>query len=116
MTDELGPVDHARPEDAGKSKTLKDNLKSSSTWLRLVFMVVFLVLYGISRIVVGTLILLQFLFVLVTGQKNKRLDGLGQGLATYTYQIILYLTFNTEVRPFPFEMDWPHGAPRDNGL
>jgi hypothetical protein len=36
---------------------------------------------------------------------------LGQALATYTYQIIRYLTFNTEERPFPFDSDWPAGPP-----
>ncbi|MGB5259977.1 MAG: DUF4389 domain-containing protein [Gammaproteobacteria bacterium] len=32
-------------------------------------------------------------------------------MATYTYQIINYLTFNTEDRPFPFDLDWPAGPP-----
>jgi hypothetical protein len=49
--------------------------------------------------------------VLFTGQKNQPLLGLGQSLATYTYQIVLYLTFASEVRPFPFDADWPPGAP-----
>ncbi|MEJ2140219.1 MAG: DUF4389 domain-containing protein [Gammaproteobacteria bacterium] len=26
-------------------------------------------------------------------------------MATYTYQIIRYLTFNTDERPFPFDSD-----------
>ncbi|MBT8099949.1 MAG: DUF4389 domain-containing protein, partial [Gammaproteobacteria bacterium] len=30
---------------------------------------------------------------------------------TYTYQLIRYLTFNSDVRPFPFDDDWPSSAP-----
>lgn len=85
--------------------------KSRSTWLRLFFMLVMVVLYSLSRVVVGAVVVLQFFWVLLTGETNKRLEKLGQALATYTYQIILYLTFNTEERPFPFDADWPTGRP-----
>jgi hypothetical protein len=48
--------------------------------------------------------------VLFSGETNAQLLILGQGLATYSYQIVLYLTFNSEERPFPF-IDWPQGPP-----
>jgi hypothetical protein len=92
---------------------VKDNLKARSTWLRLFFMLVVILLYWVARLVVGMVVLLQFFWVLFTGETNKPLEGLGQSLATYTYQIIRYLTFNTEQRPFPFDTDWPAGPPRD---
>jgi len=53
----------------------------------------------------------QFFWVLFTGNTNANLLDLGQSLATYTYQIIGYLTFTTEVRPFPIDADWPSGPP-----
>ena len=53
---------------------------------------------------------LQFLWVLIRGETNAQLTGFGQSLATYTYQIVLYLTFSSEERPFPFA-DWPVGPP-----
>ena len=55
-------------------------------------------------------ILLQFLHVLFTGKPNERLKDTGLSLAQYIYQVVEYLTFNTEVRPFPFDAEWP--APR----
>ena len=94
-----------------QSKRVKENLKRGSTWRRLFFMLVVLILYWVSRMVVGVVVLLQFFWVLLSGETNKSLDILGQSLATYTYQIIRYLTFNTEERPFPFDLDWPTGPP-----
>ncbi len=73
-------------------------------------MVLFLALWGVSRIVVLAVVVLQFLWVLTRGEKNAQLTVFGQSLATYTYQIVLYLTFGTEERPFPFA-DWPTGPP-----
>jgi hypothetical protein len=102
----------SEPENDKKSaKSFASNIKSRSSWLRLFFMLVVVLLYGISRIVTGTVVVLQFFWILFTGDTNTKLRRLGQALATYTYQIILYLTFNSEQRPFPFELNWPAGPP-----
>ena len=103
--------DPVHTSGAGNGPDLEQNLKSRSTWMRLVFMLVIAVLYGVSRIVVGAIVVLQFFWTLFTGQPNPKLVDLGQSLATYTYQIVCYLTFITEQRPFPFDLDWPEGKP-----
>ena len=89
------------------TKSIINNIKAKSIWLRLFFMLATTLLYSVSRLVVGAIIVLQFFFVLFTGKTNKQLLSSGQALSTYTYQIICYLTFNTEERPFPFDSDWP---------
>ena len=109
-------ADQSSPEspsadDKIQGEELKKNVKSHSTWLRLFFMIVIALLYGVSRVVVGAVVVVQFFWVLFTGASNDKLQQLGQSLATYTYQIIRYLTFNSEQRPFPFDMDWPAGPP-----
>ena len=109
MTEDGPPKDHAAPEGEWESTRapLEENIKSRSTWLRLVFMLVVLLLWGVSRIVIGVVILIQFFHVLFTGETNDKLKHVGEQLARYTYQIVAYLTFNTEYRPFPFDLDWP---------
>ena len=98
----------SRTDPLGKQETqISDNLKSKSLWMRFLFMLIVIVLYWISRIVVGAVIIMQFLWKLFAGKTNKNLLELGRSLATYTNQIILYLTFNTEERPYPFDLDWP---------
>jgi hypothetical protein len=104
--EEIQPDPQPTSEPA-RAVNFEENVKSRSTWLRLVFMIIMVVLYGVSRVVVGAVVVLQFLWVLFTGSINKKLEQLGQSLATYTYQIIRYLTFNTDERPFPFDSDWP---------
>lgn len=94
---------------SSEGSTLEQNLRSRSTWMRLLFMLVFVVFYAVSRIVVMLVVVVQFFHVLFTGQTNEPLKRFGQSLATYTYQMLRYLTFNTEQRPFPFDTDWPVG-------
>jgi hypothetical protein len=99
------------PQPNGSNEALKENVKSGSTWMRLLFMIVVAFLYSVSRIVVGAVVVFQFFWVLFTGEKNAKLLTLGQSLSTYTYQAVGYLTFTTEERPFPFDADWPTGPP-----
>ena len=122
MSTEYPPRDHAPGEsdyDPGAdsdrlsdthtgSRPIEQNIKSKSTWLRGLFMLVFIFIYALSRFIVGAVVLLQFLWVLFSGEVNERLKTLGQSLAVYTAQIIRYLTYNSEQRPFPFD-DWPSG-------
>ncbi len=93
---------------SAEEPSLTKNLKSKSIWMRLLFMLVITFLYSVSRIVVGAVVVIQFFWVLFTGETNQKLQVFGKSLATYTNQIILYLTFNTEERPFPFDVDWPN--------
>jgi hypothetical protein len=51
---------------------------------------------------------------LFNGVINEALRALGQSLAGYTYQIVRFLTFNTNVRPFPFDTPWPPSAAIDD--
>jgi hypothetical protein len=113
MEHEGPPRDHAGigdpyGEDTSTNRQIEENLKSRATWLRLVFMIVFVLIYGLTRLVLGAVVILQFLWVLFTGETNPRMKHLGASLATYTLQILLYLTYNTEDRPFPFDLDWPN--------
>ena len=96
---------------AGDRRPLEEHLKSRSTWLRLFFMIVVAVFYAVARLVTTIVVICQFCHVLFTGALNEPLRAFGQSLATYMYQITTYLTFNTEVRPFPFDAEWPQ-APR----
>ena len=104
MADEPGYDSSEKPSD------LEQNLRARSTWLRLVFMIVIAICHEVARLVGGVIVLLQFLHVLFTGKPNARLLDTGLSLAQYVYQVVEYLTFNTEVRPFPFDAEWP--APR----
>ena len=120
VSDDKPPPDHVPPDhvppDPGaepeiSESNIEENIKSRSTWLRLLFMVLFVAIWSVSRLIVLAVLIIQFFIVLLTGETNTRLAALGQSLATYSYQLVAYLTFVTEQQPFPFD-DWPTGPPK----
>jgi len=88
-------------------KQLTENLKNTSNWFRLLFMLLFAAFYNIAEIVLLIVITFQFLCKLVTGTANERALSFGAQLSTYMYQTFMYLTYNTEERPFPYA-NWPN--------
>ena len=117
MTDASQPRDHAPGDvmdddgdDVLNNQSLEKNVKSKATWLRLFFILIFVGLYFVSRMVLFAVVVVQFFWLLFNGVINEALRALGQSLATYTYQIVRFLTFNTNVRPFPFDTPWPPSA------
>jgi hypothetical protein len=121
MIDATQPRDHAPgdpmdddTDDVHNGNSLEKNIKSKATWLRFFFIVVFVFLYAISRIVLFAVVVLQFFWLLFNGVINEALRALGQSLAGYTYQVVRFLTFNTNVRPFPFDTPWPPSAAIDD--
>jgi len=85
---------------------LKSNLLSPQHWLRLIFMLMFVVLLYIASTVIGVLVALQFLFALITGKDNTNLRSLGDSISTYIFQALQFLTYNSDQKPFPFS-EWP---------
>jgi sulfite exporter TauE/SafE len=93
------------------SNDVKENLKSQSTWMRGLYMLIFAVFYTIAEILLYAIIVFQFLLMLFTAETNERLRRLGQGLSTYIYQILQFMNFNSEYQPYPFGA-WPRGEPK----
>lgn len=91
---------------SGDGTEVKKNIKNLDNWIRLLFMVLFIVFFKIAAIVLFVVVLFQLLSTLLTGSRNKRLLDLGAQLATYMFQILNYLTYNSDDKPFPFA-DWP---------
>ena len=89
--------------------------KDRSVWLRGLYMLIFLFIMGLVKLVAFVVILFQFLTVLFTSEKNIKLLGFGKSLSIYQYQIMMFLTFNSEEHPFPMG-DWPDGGSKDTVL
>lgn len=85
---------------------IKENVKQQDSWLRLIFILVYGIVLWATSIVLGLVVIFQFLTVLFTRQPQKNLLEFGGSLAEFVRQIVAYLTFNSEHKPFPFG-DWP---------
>lgn len=80
-----------------------DNLSEPQAWLRILFMVGFaLVLYLIVAPIVAILMVVQALFTVTTGDSHDKLRRFGQTISVYVYQVLGFLTYNREEKPFPF--------------
>ena len=91
---------------------IKQNLTEQSIWKRGLFMVFYAICYSVAEIVMFAVVIFQFLVKLITGETNDRLQKLGQSLATYIYQIVQYLNFNSERAPYPYN-PWPKQQPQE---
>ncbi|MFK7864082.1 MAG: DUF4389 domain-containing protein [Pseudohongiellaceae bacterium] len=90
-----------------KFDDIVDNLKQPSHWVRLPFMLAFgFVLYLIFVPVVLVVMAAQILFALLTGESNRNLRSLGSVVQQYVSQIVEYITYNSDTRPYPFA-DFP---------
>lgn len=91
------------------SDEFKQNIKDHGTWMRGLNIILFTIIYSVTEIVIALVVVFQFLSVLLTRQTNDKLLELGMNLSTYIYQILSYVTFNSNERPFPFS-DFPGKA------
>jgi len=84
----------------------KISLLNANTWIRGAYMLLFGLLLVAARLIISIVVVVQFLFVLFTGSDNDNLRNLGQGLGKWVYQTLMFLTFNNQEKPFPFD-EWP---------
>jgi hypothetical protein len=86
---------------------IKKYLTKTSTWIRAAFMLVLaLILYSLVytplKYVFIIVVLFQLGSKLLTGELNENLLSFSKSLCLYIYQILSYLTYTTEKKPFPF--------------
>lgn len=93
-----------------KMRPLKDRLLSAAPWLRFVFMVLFIAIVVVAGYVMAVLVAIQFVFALVSDGNDEKLQRFGCNLSQYIFQILCFLTYNTEDKPFPFA-DFPQVNP-----
>jgi hypothetical protein len=92
------------------ARTLKEKIAAQDKWIRLIFMVLFsLLVYWVVFLVIWAATAFQFLYSLFVGTPNQVLLPFTASLSEYVKQIVMYLTYNSEEKPFPF-MPWPESA------
>ncbi|MDJ0748920.1 MAG: DUF4389 domain-containing protein [Woeseiaceae bacterium] len=107
MSDTNPPADHPFVDQESTDRRMQQNLKSRSTWKRLLFMAISYVLISLASLVGTFIIVFGFLWLLFTGEINRELKQVGKSLAAYIYENVMFLTFNTEEMPFPLGKPWP---------
>lgn len=86
--------------------TVSEHAKNVDTWIRGLFIVVFAVIFYVLCTVIWVLVIFQFLMKVLTGTLNDNLMKFSSGLTSFAFQILRYITFQSEERPWPFS-PWP---------
>jgi hypothetical protein len=84
----------------------REDLQREHILLRVLWMLVFVIVWQLAEIVLGAVVLLQLGYRAFYGAPNGGLLSFGDSLSQYLAQIGRFGTFNTEGKPWPFA-DWP---------
>ena len=79
---------------------------SKAIWMRGLIMLLFIICFGLVQSVLYVIALIQFVWMLVTGERNAFIAEFGRSLATWLGDTARFLTAETEEKPFPWKA-WP---------
>ena len=95
---------------AEKSSTAakKEPAVSNEVITRIFVTLLFALIGWLSLWVFGVVVLVQFGFLLITGQLNSNLKAFNGELGDFLSDIIKFVSFQTNEKPFPFQ-SWSYG-------
>ncbi len=91
------------------NEEIKQRLQKKEIWQRGFYVILFMCIYGFSNFLIVSIFFFQYVTLILTGQTNLLLLGFSKNLGAYIHQIITFLSFNSDQRPFPFS-EWPNGT------
>lgn len=77
-------------------------LAGNPLWGRIISMLVLGFAYTVAQTLLIALVIGQVLFRILGKTKNEPLKKMGRQVSDYLYHVLLFLTFNSEHRPFPY--------------
>lgn len=102
--------------DSSQQTTSKESHINSALLTRIFVTLLFALIGWLSLWVFGVVVLVQFGFLLITGELNKNLKAFNGELGNYLSDIINYVAFQKEEKPFPFQSwDYDHDVKNKNG-
>lgn len=92
------------PDQADDKKLYKDDL------IRGLYLILFLVLSRVVSICVALIAVFQLVCSLVLRKPNENAKRFGNDLSIYLAEIVQFLSYNTDNKPWPFS-SWPKAGP-----
>ena len=81
---------------------LTENIKKPSIWVNFFLKVIYLIFLNFIIPFLGFITLLQLLFSLGSKKPNDNLISFSKKISIYIYQIINFITYSSDERPWPF--------------
>lgn len=92
-------------------KTIWQNLKNKKQWIRILWMILFVVIFYVAMGVLFLFAVVQALFTLITGEANGAILKFSKELSRYLHQIFQFWTYTSDYAPVPHpDADWPEDA------
>ena len=73
---------------------------------RVLFTLLYLIIGRVIAMVIFVIAITQFIYLWVSGEPNDKILEFSGRLAEYSKQIVAYVSFNTDEKPWPVG-DWP---------
>jgi len=96
-------IETTTDQAAEKTASKKESTINSEVLTRILLTLLFALIGWVSLWVFGAVVLVQFGFLLITGELNKNLKAFNGELGDYLADIINYVSFQKEEKPFPFQ-------------
>ena len=87
----------------------KSETQYESILLRVLWMIVYLLVWQVAQFILGAVVLVQLIYRLIYGAPSASLMNFGDSLSQFLAQIGRFGTFHSDQKSWPFA-DWP--APR----
>jgi len=90
--------------DSDQIEATRESGKSGSggrNWQRVLLVILFALIYQVAEIVFAAVTIFQVLCMLLTGDRNERLNEFAGTLTAYIYDVLQYICLRTDVQPWP---------------
>lgn len=79
-----------------------NNNNEKNQLIRLLYMLLYGFVLYLTMSVLAIVVIVQFVFALFSGSSNESIRSFSKDLAQFIQQIVLFLTYNDDKKPFPF--------------
>jgi hypothetical protein len=81
---------------------IRSNLLNTDQWARILYMAAFAIGAWVVLLLLSAIIFFQALFVLIGGEVNGKLRDAGLTFARYFLEVLNYMVYATDEKPWPF--------------
>ena len=85
---------------------IETNEREKPGLARALYILLYLIIGRFVSMVLFVIAITQYIYSWLTGEPNDKILYFTEGLAEYTKQLVSYVGFNTDEKPWPFG-DWP---------
>lgn len=84
----------------------EDRSSTKTIWLRGLFMLLFMIAFGVGEVVLTLIAIVQFLWLLIKREPNSFLVDFAASLSRWFSETILFICCASDEKPFPWK-EWP---------